>query len=119
MIKFLCGLGLVMLGAGAFSAPAGAQTATDQPAANPVCARFEAQLANVNRGSADPARADLIRHAEEAVAKQQADLDRTSPNRAGRAARGSAAFLPCSPASRRSARRSIRRSSRCAATSTG
>jgi hypothetical protein len=76
MIRFLCGLGLVMLGAGALSVPADAQAATDPPTANPVCARFEAQLANVNRGSADPARADLIRHAEEAVAKQQADLDR-------------------------------------------
>jgi hypothetical protein len=77
MIRFLRGLGLVLLGAGALSVPAGAQIATDQPAASPVCARFEAQLANVNRGSADPGRADLIRHAEDAVARQQADLDRT------------------------------------------
>jgi len=76
MLRFWCGLGLVMLGATTLSAPAGAQTGPDQPAANTVCGRLEAQLASVNRGSADPARADLIRHAEEAVAKQQADLDR-------------------------------------------
>ena len=77
MIRFWRGLGLVMLGAATLSVPAGAQTGPDQPAANTVCGRLEAQLASVNRGSADPARADLIRHAEEAVAKQQADLDRT------------------------------------------
>jgi len=37
---------------------------------------LEAQLATVDRGTTDPARADLISHAEEAIAKQQADLDR-------------------------------------------
>jgi len=76
MIRFLGGLGPVVLAACAVSVTAIAQTAPDQSAANPVCARLEAQLAGVNRGSADPARADLIKHAEEAVAKQQADLDR-------------------------------------------
>ena len=76
MIRFLRGLGPVVLAAGAVSVTAAAQTAPDQGAANPVCTRLEAQLASVNRGSADPARADLIKHAEEAVAKQQTDLDR-------------------------------------------
>jgi hypothetical protein len=76
MIRFLRGLGPVVLAACAVSVTAAAQTASDQPTTNPVCARLEGQLAIVNRGSADPARADLIKHAEEAVAKQQADLDR-------------------------------------------
>ncbi len=77
MIRFLHGLRPVVFAACAASVTAAAQTARDQPATNLVCARLEAQLASVNRGSADPARADLIKHAEEAVAKQQADLDRT------------------------------------------
>ena len=73
------GLGRFILGAGALAASVGAasaQTAPDQPPSYSVCARLEAQLATVDRGTPDPARADLISHAEEAVAKQQADLDR-------------------------------------------
>jgi hypothetical protein len=76
MIKLLRGLGLLILGVGFLSVSAAAQTTPDQPASNPACARLEGQLANVNRGSADPARADLIKHAEDSVSKQQADLDR-------------------------------------------
>ena len=46
-------------------------------AANPVCARLEGQLASINNGNpADNARAVQIKQAEDAVAKQQADLDR-------------------------------------------
>ena len=46
-------------------------------AASPVCARLEGQLATINSGSpADNARAVQIKQAEDAVAKQQADLDR-------------------------------------------
>ena len=45
-------------------------------ASNPVCVRLESQLAILNRGSADPARADQIKRYEDAIAKQQADLDR-------------------------------------------
>jgi Protein of unknown function (DUF2865) len=79
MIKLLRGLGCAVLGAVVLSASAAAQTPPDQSqsAANPVCSRLEAQLAGIDRGAADPARADLIKHAEDAVAKQQADLDRT------------------------------------------
>jgi hypothetical protein len=79
MIEPSRGLGRLILGAvalSAFVAVAAAQTAPDQPPSNPVCARLEGQLATVDRGTADPAHADLISHAEEAVAKQQADLDR-------------------------------------------
>jgi hypothetical protein len=48
------------------------------PAASPVCGRLEAQLAAIDRGAgADPARADAARRIEEALNKQQGDLDRT------------------------------------------
>ncbi len=76
-IKLLRGLGLFGLAAGALCAGAAAQTAPEQPAAsNPICVRLEAQLAMINRGAVDPARADQIKRYEDAVAKQQADLDR-------------------------------------------
>jgi len=44
---------------------------------NPACVRLEAQLAAIDRGPADPARADQIKRYEEASARQQAELDRT------------------------------------------
>jgi hypothetical protein len=47
-------------------------------AVNPICPRLEAQLASVDRGGGDPARADQIRRYEEAAAKQQAELDRVT-----------------------------------------
>ncbi len=47
------------------------------PAQNPVCARLEGQLAAFDRGTMDPARADQIRRYEDAVNKQQSELDRT------------------------------------------
>ncbi len=47
-----------------------------QPPSIPVCARLEGQLAVVNRGANDPARLDVIKRSEDAVAKQQAELDR-------------------------------------------
>jgi Protein of unknown function (DUF2865) len=54
------------------------QAAPGQPsAANPTCVRLESQLAAVNAGSTDPTRSDQVKRAEDAVAKQQADLDRT------------------------------------------
>jgi Protein of unknown function (DUF2865) len=97
MIKRLRGLGLAILGAGLLSASVAAQSppvppapvpgqpgavsntpagGAEQPASNPVCVRLEGQLAIVNRGGADPGRADQIKRYEDAVAKQQADLDR-------------------------------------------
>jgi hypothetical protein len=85
-IKLLHSLGLAILGAGVLSAAVAAQTAppsppgppttADQPASNPVCVRYEAQLAALNRGAADPVRADQTRRYEDSVAKQQAELDR-------------------------------------------
>ena len=57
-------------------APAAGQPGS--PAANPMCPRLEAQLASIDRGSMDPARADQIRRFEDAAARQQAELDRVS-----------------------------------------
>jgi hypothetical protein len=51
------------------------QPAASQPASNPVCVRLESQLASFNQGTADAARADQIRRAQDSIAKQQADLD--------------------------------------------
>jgi Protein of unknown function (DUF2865) len=47
------------------------------PSSNPVCVRLESQLTALTQGSADPVRAEQIRRTEDAIAKQQADLDRT------------------------------------------
>ncbi len=62
----------------------------NQPASNPICVRLEGQLAGLNQGAGDPARADQIRRAEDAIAKQQADLDRTvgQAHKAGCAGQG-------------------------------
>ncbi len=61
-------------------APAGAPVqpaAVGNPSSNPTCVRLESQLAAVNAGSTDPTRSDQVKRAEDAVTKQQADLDRT------------------------------------------
>src|SRR4051812_5918654 len=47
-------------------------------AGSPMCQRLEAQLATVDRGSGDPAKAEQIRRYEEAAAKQQGELDRVT-----------------------------------------
>jgi hypothetical protein len=47
-------------------------------AVNPMCPRLEAQLASIDRGSGDPAKAEQIRRYEEAAAKQQGELDRVT-----------------------------------------
>lgn len=51
------------------------QPAASQPTSNPVCVRLESQLASVNQGGADAARADQIKRAQDSIARQQADLD--------------------------------------------
>jgi len=63
--------------------PASGQSSTNQtplnPATtNPVCVRLEGQLAIFDRGTADPARADQIRQANDTIAKKQADIDRAT-----------------------------------------
>jgi hypothetical protein len=68
------------------NAPAAAPTqqpaaARDQPAAgsassNPACVRLEGQLAILDRGASNSARAEQVKRYEDTIAKQQADLDR-------------------------------------------
>lgn len=61
------------------SLPAFAQEASSPaPVQNPVCTRLEAQLGAVDRGASDPARADQIKRYEEALGKQQNELERVS-----------------------------------------
>jgi len=62
--------------------PSGAQfgapptSASNAGARSQVCPRLESQLAMIDRGTFEPARAEQIRRYEEASAKQQAELDR-------------------------------------------
>jgi hypothetical protein len=44
--------------------------------AGPACQQLEAQLASLDRGNNDPARADQIRRAEDAANRQQFEVDR-------------------------------------------
>ncbi|MBB1093185.1 DUF2865 domain-containing protein [Rhodopseudomonas pseudopalustris] len=72
-------LDMATLGSGAsaqqgYPPPGGAP----QAAVNPVCPRLEAQLASIDRGGADPARAEQIRRYEDSVNRQQAELDRVT-----------------------------------------
>jgi hypothetical protein len=77
-------LALTALGPAAFALAAlcaQAQPAPSYPGAapaqrNPVCVRLEGQLAMVDRGGADPARADQVKRLEDAANRQQQDLDR-------------------------------------------
>jgi hypothetical protein len=62
-------------------APALAQYAPPPPAPmmsnrNPTCLRYESQLASLDRGTFDPARAAEIKRWEDQAGKQQGDLDR-------------------------------------------
>jgi hypothetical protein len=65
------------------------------PSSNPVCVRLEGQLTALTQGSVDPARAEQIKRTEDAIAKQQADLDRTvaQAHKAGCAGQGFLAFF--------------------------
>jgi hypothetical protein len=53
-----------------------ATTAAFAQSSNPACQRLETQLASLDRGNSDPQRADQIRRAEEAVSRQQFEIDR-------------------------------------------
>jgi Protein of unknown function (DUF2865) len=48
------------------------------PQRNPMCVRLESQLATVDRGHVDPARAEQIKRYEDTANRQQAELDRLS-----------------------------------------
>jgi hypothetical protein len=78
MISIRYGWMLMVLAALAGSDAARAQMGVPTPAANPVCTRLEAQLAAIDRGTADPARAEQIRRAQETADRAQADFDRLS-----------------------------------------
>ena len=62
---------------------------------NPVCVRLESQLTALTQGSVDPVRAEQIKRTEDAIAKQQADLDRivAQAHKAGCAGQGFFAFF--------------------------
>jgi hypothetical protein len=70
--------------------PSSGQPPANQAASNPVCVRLEGQLAAFDQGTANPARADQIKRSEDAIAKQQADLDRAvgQAHKAGCAGQG-------------------------------
>ena len=106
MNKLLCGIGAAALGLLALGVSASAQgyppqgypaqgypppgrpaqaypapnpgSSPNQPpqASNPVCVRLESQLATIDSSANDPARVAQIKQREDAIAKQQADLDR-------------------------------------------
>lgn len=57
--------------------PPTASAAPAAPAArSPACLRLEGQLAMIDRGGVDPAKAEQIKRNEDAAAKQQGELDR-------------------------------------------
>src|SRR3974390_3272066 len=62
---------------------------------NPICVRLESQLTALTQGSVDPVRAEQIKRTEDAIAKQQADLDGTvaQAHKAGCAGQGFFAFF--------------------------
>jgi uncharacterized protein DUF2865 len=57
--------------------PPGPGAPPSQPYQSQVCTRLEAQLGAVDRGPADPGRAEQIKRYEDAAGRQQAELDRT------------------------------------------
>ena len=60
---------------------------------NQLCTRLEAQLASIDRGNGDPARAEQIRRYEEASGKQQGELDRMVAQTKRAGCEGSGFFL--------------------------
>jgi hypothetical protein len=56
--------------------PPGQALPGQPPVQNPVCTRLEGQLAAFDRGAMDPARADQIHRYDDAINKQQSELDR-------------------------------------------
>jgi len=64
------------INAAAIILSAGAAAWAQAPSTNPVCQRLEAQLSALDRGNDDPQRADQIRSANDAVQKQQFEVDK-------------------------------------------
>src|SRR5947209_3090288 len=67
---------LALAAAGGDAAAQGAPPYGGPPAPNQACVRLESHLAAIDRGSADPARAEQVRRFEEAARQQQFDLER-------------------------------------------
>src|SRR5215203_2296573 len=86
--RLMCALGLAPLALAASLLPVSAQQPPPPGVSsrNPACIRLEAQLASVDRGNYDPARAEQIKRLEENASRQQGELDRVSAqaNRMGR-----------------------------------
>jgi hypothetical protein len=57
-----------------------------------TCLRLESQLAGIDRGTVDPARAEQIKRYEESIARQQADLDRLTQQASRMGCQGSGFF---------------------------
>src|ERR1700732_1624383 len=70
-------LGVVALGVDAH-AQVNPAPPSQGAAANPMCARLEAQLGTIDRGGSDPAKDEQIRRYQDAASKQQAELDRVT-----------------------------------------
>ena len=51
--------------------------AAGEPPRSQICVRLESQLASLDRGIGDPTSGDQMRRYEDAVNKQQFELDRT------------------------------------------
>jgi hypothetical protein len=63
------------------------------PAPNQVCVRLESQLAMIDRGTTDPARADQIKRTEDAARQQQFELDKLQAQARRNGCEGSGFFL--------------------------
>jgi hypothetical protein len=68
--------GIVLTFAAAAVALSPGALAQSQNLQNPVCQRLEAQLTSLDRGNSDPTRADQIRRADDAVQRQQFEVDK-------------------------------------------
>ncbi len=66
----------ISIAAGAIVLCSGAAAVAQAQPANPTCQRLEAQLTSLDRGNADPTRADQIRRADDAVKRQQFEVDK-------------------------------------------
>jgi hypothetical protein len=69
------------------------QASPGQQAQSQTCQRLEAQLAAVDRGGGDPARAEQLRRYEENANRQQAELDRLTAQGKRQGCEGTGFFL--------------------------
>ncbi|HEY2527350.1 MAG TPA: DUF2865 domain-containing protein [Xanthobacteraceae bacterium] len=76
-MKLLRGLSRAIGAAIILTATAVAQGVPGQQASSPVCVRLEGALATIDGANANSPKGEAISRAEDAIAKQQADLDRT------------------------------------------